>query len=460
MRALRAIAWHTFRSAVRLRVLPVAGILLLLVVACLPLALRHDGTALGYAQITLSYTLALSTGLLAVLTLWLSCSTLARDLEEHRIEMIDVKPVPRWKIWAGTWLGIMGVNAVLLLPCGLSIYALLHFQSRSLAEDQRELLREQIFVARGSARPEVPDLEPYIEQQVAALTNQRPEALQMHQEMPRRVREMVGEQIRAPLETIPPGMGRTWRIPVASPGELAGKLLWLRVRFLSSSPYDTSTYVCHWRVGPPGTQRRDFSNTLAPGDPILFPLAPDLADGEGVLTVDFYNANASPLSFGLEDGIEVLYRKGGMLPNFLRGLVLIYLWLGLFAAMGLMASSLLSFPVAAFVTCGLALVGFSTGTLEQIVEQQGIVGVDQNTGKAGGTGFLNRLSVGAASGLLETIGLVRRFSPVAHLSEGRWIPWSWLLLSLLVNGALLGGACALIGMIILHRRELAAAKPF
>ena len=59
----------------------------------------------------------------------------------------------------------------------------------------------------------------------------------------------------------------------------------------------------------------------------------------------------------------------GGLVRLARGLT-IFFWLGLISAIGLMASSFLSFPVAAFMSIGILLISASTGTLEQIIEEE------------------------------------------------------------------------------------------
>ena len=53
-------------------------------------------------------------GLLGLSTLWLACGTLARDIEECQMQVVAVKPIARWQIWLGKWLGIMSLNAALL----------------------------------------------------------------------------------------------------------------------------------------------------------------------------------------------------------------------------------------------------------------------------------------------------------------------------------------------------------
>jgi hypothetical protein len=77
----------------------------------------------------------------------------------------------------------------------------------------------------------------------------------------------------------------------------------------------------------------------------------------------FREPNDTSLLFPLEDGMEVLYPEGGFALNFARGLGIIFCWLALLAALGLMAASFLSFPVAAFFSLAVLVIGLSGGTL-------------------------------------------------------------------------------------------------
>ena len=92
--------------------------------------------------------------------------------------------------------------------------------------------------------------------------------------------------------------------------------------------------------------------SLAPDTFHEFQIPPNLFDANGVLTIMFRNENQTALLFSLDDGIEVLYREGGFGLNFVRGIGIIFCWMALLAALGLAAASFLSFPVAAFLSCG------------------------------------------------------------------------------------------------------------
>src|SRR5580692_11578501 len=154
MQRILAITWLTWKAALRFRLFLVIAVLLVLAVVGLPLVIKDDGTARGFTQIILTYTLSAITALLGFSTLWLSCGTLARDIEECQIQVLVTKPVARWQIWLGKWLGIVTLNAVLLAISGACVFALLQWRAARLPAAEQRILREQILVARGSAKVE------------------------------------------------------------------------------------------------------------------------------------------------------------------------------------------------------------------------------------------------------------------------------------------------------------------
>src|SRR5437868_14199462 len=129
MQRVLAIALLTWKAAFRFRLFIVLAVLLLASVVVLPVLIKDDGTARGFTQILLTYTLSTITALLGLSTLWLACGTLARDVEECQIQMLAVKPIPRWQIWLGKWLGIMSLNAALLALSGACVFLLLQWRS-------------------------------------------------------------------------------------------------------------------------------------------------------------------------------------------------------------------------------------------------------------------------------------------------------------------------------------------
>src|SRR6266566_9281654 len=146
MQRIFAIAWLTWKAALRFRLFLVIAALLILAVVGLPMIVKDDGTAQGFTQIILTYTLSAITALLGLSTLWLSCGTLARDIEECQIQVVATKPIARWQIWLGKWLGILSLNAALLAISGGSVYALLQYRATKLPPEQQAVLRNEVLV--------------------------------------------------------------------------------------------------------------------------------------------------------------------------------------------------------------------------------------------------------------------------------------------------------------------------
>ncbi len=455
MQRLLAIATLTWKAAFRFRLFWVLAVLLLGSVVALPLLLKDDGTARGFTQILLTYTLSTITTLLGFSTLWLACGTLARDIEECQMQMIAVKPIARWQIWLGKWLGIVALNAALLAVAGTSVYALLNWRAQKLPPRQREILRHEIFVARGSLRVPPPDIEGSLEKIFQERIQQTPVP---PAEQPA-LRNNLREQLKAGFQMVPPNYARSWVVDLGTRKNfLRDEPLFLRVKFHAAQTNASGTYAGIWQVGVPDKTQlwRDIKSQAAASFH-EFEIPPNLFDEDGRLTVQFINRNSTALLFPLEDGFEVLYREGGFGLNFTRGLGVILCWLALLAALGLAAASLLSFPVAAFFSASLLIVTLSSGTLSTVVSEGSVTGLDHETGAGGGT-LIDAVLIPFFKALLSVVNLVQNFSPVDALSTGRSITWGQLGLAVAQIVLLLGGIVAAIGITIFTRRELATAQ--
>src|SRR5277367_1985779 len=150
MNKILTIVGLTWKAAFRYRLFWILCALLAVAVVGLPLLIKDDGTAQGMVQILLTYTLSATATLLGFATLWLSCGTLARDVEECQMQMVAVKPIARWQIWLGKWLGLLSLNAVLLALAGAAIFGLLQWRAERLTPNQKLFLRRDIFVSRAS----------------------------------------------------------------------------------------------------------------------------------------------------------------------------------------------------------------------------------------------------------------------------------------------------------------------
>jgi hypothetical protein len=460
MQRILAIAWLTWKAALRFKLFLVIAALLILAVVGLPLVIKDDGTARGFTQIILTYTLSTITALLGLSTLWLSCGTLARDIEECQIQVVATKPIARWQIWIGKWLGIVSLNAALLAISGACVYGLLQYRATKLPEAEQKILREQVLVARGSAKEKNFDAE--IDAAAAQALRERLKANPVTTADLPEVQKQIREQVKAELEVVPPGYSsRPWQIDLGfAKNFLRDKPLQLRVKFNSAQKSASGTFLALWQVGAAGTTnfwRTETPMSLAPDTVHEFQIPPNLFDDKGVMTIVFVNPNNITLRFPLEDGMEVLYPEGGFALNFARGLGIIFCWMAALAALGLAAASFLSFPVATFFSLAMLVVVLSGGTLADAIDSGSVAAGNEETGVAGHSGA-DVILIPAFKGMLAVINLVQNFSPIDSLSSGRSISWGELGAAFAQIVLLLGGIIAVIGIVLFGRRELATAQ--
>jgi hypothetical protein len=274
------------------------------------------------------------------------------------------------------------------------------------------------------------------------------------------VRRQIREQVKAQYQLVPPNYSHGWRIDLGFAGNsLHDQPLQLRVKFNTAYKLPSGTFVALWQVGDPstGNVKRLEPMSLAPDTFHEFQIPPNLFDSKGVLTIIFVNPNDMSLLFPLEDGMEVLYPEGGFALNFARGLGIIFCWMALLAALGLAAASFLSFPVAAFFSMSVLVVGLSSSTLAGAVAAGTVVSGNGESGVMGHS-IADAVLIPLFKGLLAVISLVQNFSPIDSLSSGRSISWAELGTAFGQIVLFLGGIVSLIGIVLFNRRELATAQ--
>ncbi|MEY4387994.1 MAG: hypothetical protein RLY20_3277 [Verrucomicrobiota bacterium] len=461
MQRTLAIVWLTWKAAFRFRLFLVVTVLLLGAVVGLPWML-HDPhfTAQEFTQVQLTYTLSAVTLLLGLATLWLACGTLARDIEECQMQVVVTKPIARWQIWLGKWLGLLSLNAALLTIAGAVIYGQLMFQSHKLDFKQQQVLKNEVLVARGVAREKSVDAE--IEAETKRILQERLAKNPVAKADLNEVMKQIREGLKAEVQGVPPGYQRGWKIDLGVARHwLKDQPLFLRVKFNAAEKSPTGTYATMWQVGEPEKTRiwqTESPLRLAPDTFHEIQIPPDLFNSDGTLTILMVNPNPTTLIFPLEDGMEVLYREGGFGLNFIRGLGIIFCWMALFATLGLAASSFLGFNVAAFASLSaLVIATLGTGTLTSAVEQGTVMGGNEETGEVGSS-IIDGIAIPLFKGILNLINLAKDFSPIDALSTGRSIPLPMLGTAFAQIVLVLCGIMVIFGIWTFSRRELARAQ--
>lgn len=459
---ITAVAGLTIKAAFRYRLVVILTSTLMLAVIGLPLIIKHDGTASGFTQILVTYTLGSMVALLGFATLWMACGSLAKDIEECQIQMVAVKPIARWQIWLGKWLGIFLVNVLLIAISSATVYGLILLRAKQLSPEQQEILKKEVLVGRGSLKEPLQDLTPTVEANLADAMKLNPEVAALGAD---KVREILEQRLRAEEQIVRPNFRRRWIFNLAELDlveKLRDKPLRLRIKFHSSKATAQDIWTCIWQVGPPESPTiapKRYEMRVEAGTFHEFEIAPNLMDEAGRLTIEYWNYNDRAMLFPTEYGLELLYPESGFAVNFFRGLVIIALWMGLLAAIGLAASSYLTFPVATFASLSVLMVGFSSSVLSEVVKD-GTIYQSPHLHEAQEVVKrpLDSVMVPIFKVLLKVIRLAQDFSPVDLLSSGRSIPWLQVGRAVLQIGCLMTGIFMLVGTWLFYRRELATAQ--
>ncbi|HMP77728.1 MAG TPA: hypothetical protein PKE12_15640 [Kiritimatiellia bacterium] len=435
MRRILAIAAIAIRSAIRSRMVVCLLGLLVLAVVGLPLSLKGDGTAEGQLRIIITYSLGAAFALLALASLWAGALTIAQEVEEKQIQMLAAKPVRRAEIWLGKWLGLMTVNAGLLLTAGLVTALLL----------PRELLDAQTAESgadwRAVFRPIQPVAEDYAQAARAALAERKragdiPEGSANAQAL-----RAIQQELLVRGATVAPGARRNWTFAMPRAGK-TGEVFRLRFRF-SSSQLGLDTVRVRWLAGPPN--QPDAWRSAGAFTPNLYQtieLPGELAAAGGRLVVSFINEDPAhqTLVFDPQDGLRLMLPYGSFAANYARALGLLLLRLGFLAALGVTAGALFSSPVALFMALALMLMSQLAGfTSEFRTQTDGPIAVMELVSG----GIRAALRPLAAPPVLDAVATGMRVEP------------AWLLRIAGIQLLLYGGAFAALGATVLTRRELA-----
>lgn len=166
-----AVARLTFIQCLRTRVAAMVIVLLGLSLAVLPWAMAGDGTLAGKIRSVLSYGTSITVLLLSLVTIFMACHIVSTDMAKKYIFVSATKPVARWQYLLGRWLGLLGMNVLLLAASSVTVYALSQYLRGGpelLGSDRREVETE-VFAARTRVWADPFNVEPRVAARIEAL---------------------------------------------------------------------------------------------------------------------------------------------------------------------------------------------------------------------------------------------------------------------------------------------------
>jgi len=360
MKRTLAIARLTFQEGIRMRIVVVLVLLLVFIVLRLPFALRGDETLSGRLQTFLSYSLGAVSLLMCLATVFFSCATLCNEFQTRTLHLVLTKPVHRFEVLVGKWLGVNLLNLLIVGVAAVAIYGLAVFiknQPVSFERDRYQV-RDVIWTARLAATPTEPDFRQAAEAAVNEMIERGEAVIQdRDQAVEQKIKEFREQWLQ-----VPPGERRVYVFENLAPPETPDTAYQIRfkVRGIPLPPREElriQWYILHPKTGAVlavrETQERveQVHYFLVRGSVVV--------DGKAALGIvnpgNPVVRRSSTIYFEGRDALQILYKVGAFEPNYIKAVLLILFRLAFLSAVGLLFGTFTTFPVACFCTLSIYL---------------------------------------------------------------------------------------------------------
>lgn len=451
------VALHMVAEAIRMKVAVLFIAILLVVLFALPFTVAGDGLTLrSRIQTFLAYSLGVTSFLLSVLTVFISCGAVSNEIRTRQIFMVASKPIPRWQFFAGKWLGIGALNAGLLLFTGASVWGFtLYLKDRptQVPSDREALQFEVLKVRQGVAMDEPTDWNARVDERLRRLREEgRLEGADAVSEA--ETRRRITEELKRSWRSLGPGQTQEYTFSGLVVDREADDYLQLVIKPDSTSGVDDLYFPLVWQAGDPKDVNTltNVSRQDLPAKRVSTLIVPvGAVSPDGVLRVRMQNlSERDTMLFEDREAFELLYGIGTFHWNLVRALSIVWCRLAFLAAMGLLASSFVSFPVACVMCFPMLFVASLSGFLMEAVD----AATPRSTGEDP-LWIVGPILRPLAAVVIWLIPDFSKYDPVGNVVGGRLVPLMWLIVSirdlLVLQGLILG----VIGSLILTRRELA-----
>lgn len=475
-----AVARNMLTEAVRMKISLVLIILMILGLAVLPGLLDGDQPLRYRVQSFFQYSVTGVFWLLAFLTIAFGIASITGEQREKVIWQTVTKPVAAWKYLLGKWLGLVGLNAVLLLVSSSGIFLFAEYlrnqpaigesqayiATEAAVSEDRFILESRVMTARESAFMEIPEqlskdgpaFQERVDQFVAQerLTDDNFARSPADYEFVRN--DLYTGMIRA-YRSVPPGDSRLYRIPGLMKAKGQSSPITLRVRIDAEGNRPDAFYDMTFSL-PYSQDPSPLVKRMGLGFYHNISLTPESINDDGVLELAVFNGrvvqdrtgtgivpNKSTVTFP-ERGIEISYRAGGYRTNFMRVMLVLWVKLAFLAMLAVWASTFLSFPVACLIAFGVFMLAEMSGFLITAAETYG------TTDQKGNTIWIKLITANITNLVGQLFGVYNDMKPVRRLVDGRMMPWSSVAVG---TGVLLTLTAMLfaIAVGVFRKRELA-----
>jgi hypothetical protein len=425
MRNIWAVAINTVKQAVRMKMATIFIVLLVVLLPVMGFSTKGDGTLKGRLQTFVSYGLSLTSLLLCLLTIVASIYSVTSDIRHRQIYTVLTKPIRRFELLFGKLAGVILLNTGLLVLFSSLIYGITVYTTKFVKVPEEELrqARNEFFTARASLTPAEPDVSREVEADYRELQEQGRLSELFRGLSEEKIKSRLRKRKQLEKRAVPVGRELVWEFDNVKPLD-PNQSLFIRFKYdVSVTPHDLQIYG-QWFAGD--IRRVRYGLPVATGfyDPPLrkdlirtfqeIEVPADVVAADGYLAVGFFNSplNRTVVIFPLEDGLEVLYKADTFGGNYIRCVLVIWVRLVVLAALGILASTFLSLPVALLVCM---VIFFTANFSGFVLESFDYLGENMSS--------VYRYTMRPVIQLLPQFD---RFNPTRYLVAGRLLSWSVL----------------------------------
>jgi len=352
------IARQMIAEGVRMKIALVFFVLILAIVFGLPFSIVGDSSLTGAVQSFMSYSLMTTGLLLGILTIFMSRS-LSDEFVHHQMFLVVTKPVSRWQVIVGKWLGMCLLNAAFLLFAGASMYGMVHYIKWTYPPqdgkfDEKELT-EEVLVARHAQESNVPDFHALAEAEYQRDLEQGKYEQQPIFD-PHMQRKNLASKYEARWRVIGPYETREFLFDNILCDRSPDKEIQIRYKADVSGYERDEIFRAVWRIGDreKGTASYELHVRHVINRFHTMRVPSDAVAEDHTLKVTMVNVNpfegelqkGNALHIRKSDGIQVLFIVGSFEWNLMRLLTMMMCKLMFLGAVALLMTTVFSYPVA------------------------------------------------------------------------------------------------------------------
>jgi len=407
--------------------------------------------------VVLTYSLELISILLSLLTVFLATWTLCTEIQDRQIFSLDSKPVYRWQILGGKFLGIVIVNLILLIGMAVPTYGLIRWQVSKLSGEERAAIEDKLLYGRRSVLPTPVDLNAEFEKE---MRRRYEEGLIQGDAPLARVREEVRNMVWQRSQTVQYMFTKAWEFRgLPDKEEISeGKSVIVRFKIFTPNPTLKIQKTGSWRFklqdGDLVGQTRLKATTGVTQEILLH--RNSMRKKGGKFYVEYKNVDRSRtlIIFPINDGIEILFPTIPFVQNFINGCCLILIRVSFLAILGLACSTFLTFPMAITVTLVTWVLCMISSYMIEISGLMLMYNINEQR-IAEGPNWLDESIRMYIRMVFSAVPDFSTYNPVPLLTDGREVSYSMVAKAFFSLVLLRGGVIALISGIIFQKRELA-----